>query len=276
MTPANKENVILCRCHFIDDEALGLYQAIKESCGLEYDVIFLCDQTNSAIKMVQGCSYHTSDLKEVSKMGYRMWEGRGLHFHMDYEVLHFYRAFPSYEYYWVLEYDVRFNGNWSDFFKAFRENKADLLSTYVRRRRDDPHWIWWDTHNLEVSDDRLMAIFCPVVRFSRKALEVLHEKHLAGLYGYCEVVVPTIISQAGLNVMDISERFYDPLASFNYNGVICPQKGKLSHPVKTRDLLNRMVSIYRYIFRAKYDSHWSVRWAQYLLYKVFRLPQRQY
>ncbi|MDE2027464.1 MAG: hypothetical protein KGJ11_02845, partial [Candidatus Omnitrophica bacterium] len=266
----------LYRCHFVNREIIDQYQMIKNACGLRYDVVFLFDETNGGIEAVEGGRYHKANIDDIRQMGYRVWEGRGLHFHMDYALLHFYHKHPSYKYYWVLEYDVRFNGNWRDFFTAFEDNQADLLSTFVRHRRDDPRWIWWDRHNLDVPDDQLLAIFCPVVRFSRRALDVLHEKHLTGLYGYCEVVIPTIVSQAGLKVEDISERFYDPLTSFNFNGVLGRRKGKLAHPVKATDFFNKAVAFYRYIFRAKYDSHWSVRVAQHLLYKIFRLPQRQY
>lgn len=276
MNQVKKDKVILVRTHFLNEAIVAQFQGIKDACGDQYDVIFLCDNTNHEIKGIDGCPIHYFNMKDVPKMGYRLWKGRELWFHMDYAVLHFFLEHPYYRYYWVLEYDVRFEGNWGSFFASFQEDDSDVLSTYVRAYEDDPRWRWWNEHNLNVEKKRWLAIFCPVIRFSKKALQVLHDGHKAGVCGYGEVVIPTLARESGLRVRDIGERFYDPLSSFNFNGVIFKIKGKLAHPVKDTELFNKAVSLYRYIFRARYDSHWSIRAAQFLVFKVLHYPQRQY
>jgi hypothetical protein len=150
------------------------------------------------------------------------------------------------------------------------------LATFIRSYKDDPQWAWWQQHNLQLPNQELTAIFCPVVRFSNQALKILHQKHIEGFCGYCEVVIPTLLKRVGLKIADIGEKFYDPLASFNYNGVVIRRKGKLLHPVKKVGAFKRLVSIYRFLFRAKYDSHWSVRLGRVLVYKIFRIPEMSY
>ena len=85
-----------------------------------------------------------------------------------------------------------------------------------------------------------------------------------------------MVREAGLCVRDIGERFYDPLATFNFNGVIHRRPGMLHHPDKQQDLYQRSVALFRYIFRARYDSHWSIRAAQHFFFKILHCPQKSY
>ncbi|MBF0594274.1 MAG: hypothetical protein HQL22_04835 [Candidatus Omnitrophica bacterium] len=276
MTPIEKKSVILLRIHFLNEKILAQYREIRNTCSDRYDVIFLCDNSLRSINLVDGYIFHVINNGDIDALGYPVCVGRGLYYHMDYAVLHFFRKYPQYAHYWVVEYDVSFEGNCGDFFSVFADNDADVLSTYVRSFADDPRWKWWGEHNLKVEQSRLWAIFCPVVRFSNRALQVLDESHRQGLMGYCELVIPTIAREAGLVVRDIGERFYDPLVTFNFNGIIRRRKGMLHHPDKAMDFYQQTVAWFRYIFRAKYDSHWSLWVVKFVLHRIFRLPQRQY
>lgn len=271
-----KEQVILFRTHFIDNEVIKQYRLLKESCGDQYDVILLYDNSFKEVKNTGDCEVHEFNIDDIRNMGFPLWEGRHVWFHMDYAVLHFFRTNRNYRNYWVIEYDVRFEGNWKDFFCFFSDNSSDLLATYLRRYQEDPLWRWWNEHNLDSPKEEWLAIFCPLLRISNKALHVLQECHEAGLGGYAEMVIPTVLQKSGLLVNDIGRKFYDPLTSFNFNGIIYRRRGQLAHPVKNTPFFNKAVSLFRYIFRACYDSHWSVQWARFVLFKVLRFPERSY
>lgn len=48
--------------------------------------------------------------------------------HCDVVAMHFFNAHPEFDRYWVVEYDVRFTGNWRGFFDAFEDSDSDFLS----------------------------------------------------------------------------------------------------------------------------------------------------
>ncbi|MBF0595830.1 MAG: DUF3405 domain-containing protein [Candidatus Omnitrophica bacterium] len=276
MTSIEKKDVILLRVHFLNEKILARYREILGACSAQYDVIFLSDNSKQAVYFVDDCFSHVINDADIYALGYPVSKGRGLYYHMDYAVLHFFRKYPQYSFYWVIEYDVSFEGHWRDFFSAFADNGADVLATYVRSFADDPCWKWWKEHNLKVEQSRLLAIFCPVVRFSNRALQVLDDSHRQGLTGYCELVIPTLVREAGLIVSDIGKQFYDPLVTFNFNGILCRRKGMLHHPDKAMDFYQQTVAWFRYIFRAKYDSHWSLWAVKLVLNRIFKIPLKQY
>jgi hypothetical protein len=170
----------------------------------------------------------------------------------------FWRQFPEYEHYWVIEHDVRYTGAWHELFDAFADSRADLLGTTLVRYADCPQWQWWRTLALadgDVPRERALRGFFPVYRISARALAGLHEAYVAGCRGHMETLMPTVISLQGLVLEDIGgsgpfvrsgnqERFYtnDPTSeslapgSFVYRPILeAPGvvPGKLWHPVKT-------------------------------------------
>src|SRR6185437_10138013 len=93
-------------------------------------------------------------------------------------ILQYFREFPDYRYYWVIEDDVRFTGDWGDFFSYFNRQDHDLITSHIRRFDDEPDWPWWHTlsHNGEkVPQTDLLRSFNPVYRISGRALRFIHD-----------------------------------------------------------------------------------------------------
>jgi hypothetical protein len=172
-------------------------------------------------------------------MGYGFLGHESIWHHVEYPIIDYYLRNPQYDFYWRIEYDVNFGGDWSYFFRHFIDNKADLLATYVKTYQDDPHWNWWNAINLQVEQDYLRGIFFPVVRFSRKSLAFLDRKYRAGTLGYCEIIVPTLLNMERMNIEDIGKRFYD-LFTVNFNGIVIKKRGKLHHPVRKMKFITRL------------------------------------
>ena len=63
----------------------------------------------------------------------------------DLPVLAFYREQPSYEFYWIVEYDVRYTGNWGALFAELGSSDTDYLSTTIQDYDENPRWVWWHT-----------------------------------------------------------------------------------------------------------------------------------
>lgn len=53
-------------------------------------------------------------------------------------------AIPKYAYYWFIEYDVWYSGNWSDIIRT--SSLSDLLATHLHSYTEvkfEKNWVWW-------------------------------------------------------------------------------------------------------------------------------------
>jgi hypothetical protein len=53
-------------------------------------------------------------------------------------MLAFFGARPGFDYYWHIEYDVVFTGDWRTLLDAWREDASDLVAAHVRTRGEEP------------------------------------------------------------------------------------------------------------------------------------------
>ncbi len=110
------------------------------------------------------------------------------------------------DYVWVVEYDVDFVGNWSDFFAQFEDNRADLLTTSIISQADMPGWHHWPRVKppLALSDRQLHRAFLPVMRLSRRMVGAyVREVNSRSWTGHYEAIVPTVALLLGLQVEDV-------------------------------------------------------------------------
>jgi len=165
-------------------------------------------------------------------------------------ILYFRKHYPDYDYYWLVEDDVWYNGDWSKFFKSFEGNNADLVSAYLTSYKEAPHWYWWNTLVTEsfVPNYYKMRTFYPICRFSAQSLDYLDQRLKKGDHGHGEVLVPTLLYLHGLSFYDIAnneDKLIIPSddraigdrnnGSFRYRPFIAPEEihGEyLFHPVK--------------------------------------------
>jgi hypothetical protein len=124
----------------------------------------------------------------------------------DLAVLRFFLDHPGYERYWIIEYDVRLSGRWSDLFAELDASPADLLCTTVMSRVENPDWLHWTSLRTGadiVQPDHWVKGFLPFCRVSAKALRTIDERYRAGWGGHPEVAWPTILFRAGLGLEDV-------------------------------------------------------------------------
>ena len=178
----------------------------------------------------------------------------------DLMLLSLWREHPDYDYYWIVEYDVRYTGNWRRFLQKFDWCHADVLGTNVLRYRDTPDWNHWRSlvvpRDVDCVTEPIRA-FLPLCRMSAAACAAVDAAYRAGWGGHNEVVWPTVACHDGLIVEDIGGegpftpeprrgKFYTstPKAlsltpgSFGYRPMRpfgSPVPGRLSHPVKPRE-----------------------------------------
>jgi len=108
--------------------------------------------------------------------------------------------------YWIVEYDVRFGGEWSKLFDDLSASSADLLGTTVQASAENPGWAHW--HTLSTGTETVPAAcrvkaFLPFGRISQQLLRACDARYRQNWSGHPEVLWPTIATVEGLRVEDI-------------------------------------------------------------------------
>jgi hypothetical protein len=121
-------------------------------------------------------------------------------------LLYFSQHHPEYDYYWSIEYDVRFTGDWKSFIDSFVSTEADLLGTTIYRYKFRPEWFYWgsiQSPEAKIDTDKLIRGFFPIYRLSKKACGEMIVAYLQGWLGHFEVLMPTILHGRGYIIEDI-------------------------------------------------------------------------
>jgi hypothetical protein len=150
--------------------------------------------------------HHLFDEASLFKLSYPQMPGRRLNFHAHFPVLDFYRAHPEYDYYWAVEYDVRYSGEWDQFFASFLDFNHDLITAHIRRYRQENRWCWWNTlqHSSKViAREKYLRSLNVIYRLSSKALAYLHSAQTDGWRGHPEATIPTLLLEAGFRLLDM-------------------------------------------------------------------------
>jgi len=218
-----RNSAILILSHITNKQVEEHFQKIRQECSNQYNVISLCDNTSGLFYSKKNDhDYFLFSIDDLEALGFpgrstkypdEMRRDNPFHNNFNFKpgsadlaVLHYYRNNPNYDYYWLIEYDVRFTGRWNEFFALFEENESDLLGTTLTRYPDFPNWYHWSGVNFqdaEVPERERLRGFFPVYRLSRRALAVLDEKYRGNISGHYECLMPTILNREGLTLEDI-------------------------------------------------------------------------
>jgi|RhiMetdeSRZDD1v2_1073273.scaffolds.fasta_scaffold07776_10 hypothetical protein len=148
---------------------------------------------------------HLFSNKSVGEMGYLPISKDLVPGSNHFPVLKFFREYPVYEFYWLIEDDVWFNGNWNHFFSFFQSYDHHFMSSHIRFHRQEPEWVWWRSLSHPFSsipvEERLRS-FNPIYRISRPALEFLHNSLSDYWIGHHEVLMPTLLYHNGFSIGD--------------------------------------------------------------------------
>lgn len=267
------ESAVLLLNHVRDRWLVELYETLVDHCGASYHVSLLSDRTQASTylarlpRSARELAFTTKDLLELGYPGksdtIQQRSGpRNMKLgNAELPVLLFFRSNPHYEYYWVVEYDVRFTGCWKDLFDAFDSSQSDLLGTSLIYRHQLPQWSHWPSVSIEGQDagdrDSWIKGFFPAYRLSARALRVMDKAYARGATGHMEGLMPTVIANAGLSIEDLGgsgpfvapgneNRFYtnNPFSNLLSPGTFVyrpirerpgSEPGKLWHPVKPRE-----------------------------------------
>lgn len=208
---------VLLQTHFFDRSIARTFARLQRDCAPNYRPFVLIHLSAGAPRPVglADVPHHLVRTPEIRNPAYtrkssggtdwRIWDGG----HTDLPLLHFAQAYPQFERYWNIEYDVRIGGRWTQIFNAFEDNPADFLSTSLRTAGEHPGWPFWPTlqpppsNRMEMPEEARICCFMPLYRVSAAAARTMDEAYRNGWGGHCEVTWPTIVRSAGLLVEDI-------------------------------------------------------------------------
>jgi hypothetical protein len=149
------------------------------------------------------------DSREFVSWGYGTMGDSLIPGHAHFPLLRFFEEQPEHDRYWLVEDDVAYQGQWQQFFGSFDKDDSDLLACHLRLREQEPKWYWWDTVTLPLGVTTVSTYIrslLVVARYSRHALDTISRNQRAGWCGHAEVLIPTMIAQAGLKIADIGGR----------------------------------------------------------------------
>lgn len=205
---ASSPTAILFCAHFVDDVILAQYRKLKREAPPGHEVILLHNITDHPPAVVPAdVSMFCFDQDDLNKISYPVKKTRISSYNVEMFLINFWLRNPHYAHYWMIEYDMRFSGNWQTLFGTFAASQADLLSTTLFRYPVFPLWRNWPSlkppKGITLAPHDMISSYMPFFRISNRALTAVHEGYLAGWGGHSECTMPTIIGLAGLDIEDI-------------------------------------------------------------------------
>jgi len=206
--PAGKQAVLFAM-HQFSDKALEEFQRIKDACSGWADCFISYDNRDGrpVDQEILKCPHWTFSEKDIHDLAFLediRRDGPLIPGHNHWPVICFGRQ-RNYSYYWNIEYDVRFIGDWKKFFSHFRDAGDDFITAHIRTYKEEPAWYYWPTlSSPEGNIDRRQTLrsFNPIYRISHRALQYVDRMHGHGWKGHQEALIATLLYQGGFKIRD--------------------------------------------------------------------------
>ncbi len=220
----------------------------------ETDVFFLYHQKTpnipNAITSLK--HYYTFTSNILHELDYKPLKESLLPGSNHFPLLKFYLEHPQYDYYWMIEDDVYFTGNWEVLFKTYQNHSVDFISTHVEKYSESPQWYWWYTlkiHNENISNTNKIHSFNPIYRLSNRALKCIDKALKSGWSGHHEVLIPTLLHCSGYTIIDMGgngsfvikgfkKQFYDTTTMSHLPIKLGKKDNYIYHPVKEKKTID--------------------------------------
>ncbi len=212
---------IILVTHFVNDAILALFERLRSQVPQGHDVFLAVNCDGEPLSPPTGSeavgdSLFLCNSASLLALGYpgkcnpEGSDGKGwtlLPANVDLITVSFHQRHPGYDYYWGVEYDVHYEGNWGFLLRRFATSDADLLGTTLYcaaeapRKLLDPPLVLAD--GTRPSLDDIVRGFYPLFRLSNRFLRVLDQEYQRGWHGHYELTWGTIANRNGLAIEDI-------------------------------------------------------------------------
>jgi len=201
-------NVLLWVTHVWTPEIEAEFERIRKAENPDKLEVWLLldDRTPGADKLAQRYPRcHRFEQETLLALPYPSMYGRPFVDHCHLPLFDFYLAHREYAYYWCVEYDVRYTGDWGKFLSTFEQYDHALITSHIRRFTQEPRYFWWKSLRHPTKEIPLalrLRSLNVVHRISREALQYLHEALCDGWQGLAEVSYPTLLHEGGFRLLD--------------------------------------------------------------------------
>ena len=209
----SKKNVVLLSTHIVNEFVLQKYRKLYNDLGKDYYEIILL------LNMDDGDEWDIPDDvvcfitngESVNELRYEPIEETLLPGSCHFPLLRFYIDNPDYRFYWFIEYDVEFTGNWSSFMNDCSANLSDydFLSCHIERfdENKNKYWPWWHkSNNVGYNLTDCIKGFNPICRYSNKSLAYIDFYQKKGYSAHSEVLITTCLYHGGFRIGDFGGR----------------------------------------------------------------------
>jgi hypothetical protein len=201
----DKKNAILFVTHKYNEEIEKEIKKIRDDMKVKADMFVVYQSEQLVIPQIDGVQMFPFTIDDLNSLEYCAWGCTIMDGNFHFVILNFFRQFAGYDNYWLIEYDVRFNGNWNTFFSFFEDKNDDFIAAHVETVDDNPNWERWDEIEVvgrTLSKEEKLKSFNPIYRISNKGLNVLAERCQIGDRGHNEILIPTTMHLNGLKIAD--------------------------------------------------------------------------
>lgn len=205
-----KRDVLLLSTHIVNDFIIRKYRKLyNDLYNNNYDVILLLNtEDDEEWDIPEDVMCFTTNSDSINELEYEPIEETLLPGSCHFPVLRFFTDIPNYRFYWFIEYDVEFTGNWFTLMKDCDENLVDydFLSCHVERfdEKKNGCWTWWYRSNcLEYNLKDSIKGFNPICRYSNAALSQINICQKQGYSAHSEVLITTCLYHGGYKIGDL-------------------------------------------------------------------------
>lgn len=206
---SNKE-VILLSTHFVNDFVIDKYRRIKQEVDeARYAIVLLLNmEEGDSWDLPDDIACFMTDSDAINALEYQPIAESLLPGSCHFPVLRFFLCHLQYQFYWFVEYDVEFKGNWGDMLADCSRNLPDydFLSCHVEKfdSTKNGKWMWWHLSNyLPYKLEDCVKGFNPICRYSNKALAFLDTIQKQGYSAHSEVLITSCLYRQGFKIGDI-------------------------------------------------------------------------
>ena len=141
------KDIIVIVAHEMHKSISEKYFRIKEGFRKYGDVVLLLNhEDESEIHFPEGLDYCIFTTDMLNELEYEPIEETITPGSNHFALLYFYLKHPEYRYYWNIEYDVEFSGEWGILFDSFSDVNTDFISTHIMGYAEDKEWFWWNSY----------------------------------------------------------------------------------------------------------------------------------
>ncbi len=200
-----KKNIYLFCCQALDPGLTKKFDKIRSAIKRQDRAMILFHQTEAALPgSIHSYPHTTFSYNELSRLGYSMFRETLVPGSTHFPLINFYRNNSEYSYYWLIEYDVSYTGNWMKFFNYWDARDTDLLTGHIREYASEPDWTWWGLEHPDetIPLEKRLRSFNPIYRLSNRAIAFIDEKHQENWRGHYEELLPTLLHHNGFSIRD--------------------------------------------------------------------------